>query len=297
MVSPSARLFIKNILMPVVAKGQYKMNIVAIDIGNTNITVGLFVNDGEKFIETVAGGDGDRLQSLLVEAWEQVPFVKNAKVDKRDGAIVVSSVKPEWIKSVREICKSELDEKIRVIGEEIPLPIEMGVDNSGEVGTDRVVAAAAAFAVVEDAVVIADFGTAVTIDLVDEEGVFMGGAIAPGFNIAAEALSRQTAKLPEVQVHKPKDAVGGNTLEAINAGLFYSAVGLLRTVVEKYAEEIGKWPQTIVTGGDFGIIKDECDFVDSWVSNLVVRGVVLAYKKHLAVQTEAAEWAEEDEKS
>lgn len=272
------------------------MNIVAIDIGNTNITVGLFVEDREKFIKSVGGDDSDKLGSLLVEMWEQIPFVRNAKVDKRDGTIVVSSVKPEWTESVREICKSKLDEKIKVIGVDVDLPIEMGVENPSQVGTDRIVAAAAAFAVVEDAVVVADFGTAVTIDLVDEEGVFTGGVIAPGFNISAKALSEQTAKLPEVNVHTPKDAVGGTTEEAVNAGLFYSAVGLLKMVVEKYAEEIGRWPHTIVTGGDFRIIKDECDFVDSWISNLVIRGVVLAYKKHLSVQGEIAEWAEKDEK-
>ena len=272
------------------------MNIVAIDIGNTNVTVGLFVNDSEKFIESVSGDDTDKLTALLAEAWEQIPFVTSADADLRDGSIVVSSVKPQWTDKVRELCKDKLDEIIKVVGADIDLPIEMGVENPMDVGTDRVVAAAAAFAVVEDAVVVADFGTAVTIDLVDEEGVFMGGVIAPGFNISAKALSHQTAKLPEVDVHTPKDAVGGNTEEAVNAGLYYSAIGLLKTVVEKYAGEIGRWPHTIVTGGDFGIIKDECDFVDSWVSNLVVRGVVLAYKKHLAVQGEIAEWAEEDEK-
>lgn len=272
------------------------MNLVAIDIGNTNVTVGLFVSDSEKFIESVSGDDTDKVEALLVEAWEQIPFAASAKEDKRDGAIVVSSVKPEWTKKVKEICKAKLDENIKVVGADINLPIEMGIENPSQVGTDRVVAAAAAFAVVEDAVVVADFGTAVTIDLVDEEGVFMGGVIAPGFNISAKALGQQTAKLPEVQVHTPKDAVGGNTEEAVNAGLYYSAVGLLRTVVEKYAEEVGRWPHTIVTGGDFGIIKDECDFVDSWVSNLVVRGVVLAYKKHLSVQGEITEFEAEDTK-
>lgn len=275
-------------------QGPCGMNLVAIDIGNTNVTVGLFVGDSEKFIESVSGDNTDKLGALLVEAWEQIPFVTSADADLRDGSIVVSSVKPEWTKKVREICKAKLDEIIKVVGVDVDFPIEMGVENPRDVGTDRVVAAAAAFAVVEDAVVVADFGTAVTIDLVDEEGVFMGGVIAPGFNISAKALCAHTAKLPEVQVHTPKDALGGSTEEAVNAGLYYSAVGLLKTVVEKYAEEIGRWPHTIVTGGDFGIIKDECDFVDSWISNLVVRGVVLAYKKHLSVQGEIAEWTEED---
>ncbi len=272
------------------------MNIVAIDIGNTNVTVGLFLADDEKSVESVAGGKTEEVAAALVSAWEQIPFVKNATEPKREGVIVVSSVKGEWTKMVSGICADELDEKIKLIGKDIPLPIETGVDNPLEVGTDRIVSAAAAFAVVEDAVVVADFGTAVTIDLVDEQGVFMGGVIAPGFDLSADALSSGTAKLPKVKVRKASDPVGVNTEEAINCGLYYSAVGLLKTVVEKYAEQLGRWPQTIVTGRAFEIIKDDCDFVDSWVLNLPVKGIVLAYKKYLDDQSLLTELDDENEK-
>jgi len=272
------------------------MNIIAIDIGNSTITVGLFVDNGEKFIETVSGEDRDRLSGILTDAWQQFPFVKSDTVQKREGVIVVSSVKPKWCDMVREICADELDEKIKVIGVDVDLPIEMAVDNKYQVGTDRIVAAAAAFAVVEDAVAVADFGSAVTIDLVDEQGVFLGGVIAPGFEIAAEALNLNTAQLPEVEVKQPKDPIGGNTHDAINAGLYYSAVGLLKTVCENYAEQLDKWPQTIVTGGNAEIIKPDCEFVDSWVPNLVVKGVVLAYKKHLSVQAELGELSNRNQK-
>jgi type III pantothenate kinase len=272
------------------------MNIIAIDIGNSTITVGLFVEDDEKFIESVVGTDRDRLSNMLIDAWSQIPFAKSDTVEIRDGSIVVSSVKPEWTDLVKDICKNELDEMIKVIGIDIDLPIEMGVDNKHEVGTDRVVAAAAAFAVVEDAVAVADFGSAITIDLVDEQGVFLGGVIAPGFGIAAEALGVNTAQLPEVEVTHPKDPIGGNTHDAINAGLYYSAVGLLKTVCENYAEQLDRWPQTIVTGGNAEIIKPDCDFIDSWVPNLVIKGILLAYKKHLCVQTELGEMSNKDEK-
>jgi len=265
---------------------------MAIDIGNTNITVGLFLNDSEKFIESVAGSAEKKLTNLLDSTWQQVPFVKSARVHKKDGVIVVSSVKPAWTKLVEKVCKDKLGEKIKLIGRDVPLPIEMGVDKPEEVGTDRVVAAAAAFAVVEDAVIVADFGTAVTIDLVDEEGVFMGGIICPGFELSAEALKTGTAKLPKVKVKKPAGPIGGNTREAINCGLYYSAVGVLRTIAEKYAEELEKWPQTIVTGPAANLVKDDCDFVDSWVPNLVVKGIVLAYKKYLADRAEFTETVE-----
>jgi type III pantothenate kinase len=272
------------------------MNVIAMDIGNTNITIGLFLNDREEFVRTIPGGTKGKLTNILSAAWRKIPLVKGAKAKKTDGVIILSSVKPAWTKLVRDVCKEKLDEKVKLIGKDIPLPIEMGVDNPSEVGTDRVVSAAAAFAVVEDAVVVADFGTAVTIDLVDEQGVFMGGVICPGFELAAQALETGTAKLPKIKVQKPKGSYGANTIEAINAGLYYSAVGLLETITRKYAEEIGKWPQTIATGAAAEIIKKDCDFVDSWVPNLVVKGIVLAYKKHLDDQAQLAEISEKTRK-
>ncbi len=271
------------------------MNMIAIDIGNSTVTVALFLDDEVSFVESIPGADDDapeRLAHILTEAWGQIPFVEDAKVKKRNGLIVVSSVRDDWTRMTGDICAGTLDEKIKVIGKDVPLPIEMAIENPSAVGTDRVVNAAAAFAVIENACVVADFGTAVTIDLVDEEGVFHGGVIAPGFEIGAKALEKGTAKLPLVKVTPAKDPVGANTADAINAGLFYSAVGLLRIITEKFAEQIGRWPQTVVTGGAADLLKDECNFVDSWVKNLTVRGVFLAYKKHLANQAELGELGE-----
>jgi len=271
------------------------VNIIAIDIGNTTITVAFFLNDTAKSIESVSGNAPAKLKRLLASAWEQVPLVKGAKVQKKNAVIVVSSVKPAWTELVADICKKEFDEKIKIIGKDIPLPIETAVDDNMEAGTDRLVSAAAAFAVVEDAVVVADFGSAVTIDLVDEEGVFLGGCILPGFELSAKALAGGTAKLPQVEVtRRPSDPIGANTRQAINCGLYYSAVGALETAVRRYAEQLGKWPQLIVTGGAAQVIKDDCEFVDSWVPNLAVKGVVLAYKKYLEDQTELAELAKEE---
>ncbi len=270
------------------------MNIIAIDIGNTTITVAFFLDDTAKSIESVSGNSPAKLKKLLTSAWEQVPLVKGAKVQKKNAVIVVSSVKPAWTQLVADICKKEFDEKIKIIGKDVPLPIETAVDDNMEVGTDRLVSAAAAFAVVQDAVVVADFGTAVTIDLVDERGVFLGGCILPGFELSAKALAGSTAKLPKVEVTRPSDPVGANTHQAINCGLYYSAVGALEAVVRHYAEQLGKWPQVIVTGGAADVIKDDCEFVDSWVPNLAVKGVVLAYRKYLEDQTQFAELAREE---
>jgi type III pantothenate kinase len=257
------------------------MNIIAIDIGNTNIHIGLFFDGEEKSIESIAGKSQARLAQCLKCAWEQIPVLESSKEGKRDGAIVVSSVKPAWTKIVRQVAANSLGENILVIGEDIPLPMTCWVDEPDKVGTDRVVSAAAAYAVAQDAVVVADFGTAVTIDLVDANGIFKGGVICPGFEISAKALKENTAQLPNIKVTRPKAPYGKNTTDAINCGLYYSIVGALQEVIRRYAEEIGKWPQTVITGAGAKVIAGDCDFIDNYVPNLVLKGIVLAYQKYI----------------
>ena len=263
------------------------MNIIAIDIGNTNIGVGLFLGDEEKSIESIPGKSRAKLTERLKSAWEQIPAAQSSIEGKRDGVIVVSSVKPAWTKLVEEIVKDELGEIPLIIGKDIPLPITCWIDEPDKVGTDRVVAAAAAYDVVGDAVIVVDCGTAVTIDLVDERGVFKGGVICPGFEISAKALKDNTAQLPKVEISKPAGPYGRNTTEAINCGIYYSAVGAIQEIIRRYAEELGKWPQTVITGSAAKVIADDCSFIDNYVPHLVVNGIVLAYKKY--IEEEAAD--------
>jgi len=263
------------------------MNIIAIDIGNTNIDIALFLDDKEQYIKSIPGNSKTKLTSTLKSAWEKIPIAKSSKEKKRNGVIVVSSVKPAWTKIIKEIVKENFNEKIYLIGKDIPLPMTLWVDEPEKVGTDRVVAAAAAYVVAEHAVVVADFGTAVTIDLVDESGVFQGGVICPGFEISAKALKEYTAQLPNIKITKPKAPYGRNTIDAINCGLYYSIVGALQEVIRRYAENIGTWPQTIITGSGAKTIQSDCDFIDNYVPNLVIKGIVLAYKKYITEKREA----------
>jgi type III pantothenate kinase len=257
------------------------MNLIAIDIGNTNISVGLFFEGEEKFVKTLPGQDLSGLTDLFKSTWEMMPVAKRSKEGKRDGVIVASSVNPAWTDVIRDIVKQTTGEKILLIGKDIPFPIELSINEPDKVGTDRILAASAAYAVVEQAVVVADFGTAVTIDLVDDRGVFCGGVIFPGFESSARALHQDTALLPEVHVTKPDWPFGRNTAEAINAGLYYSAISSLQEIVRRYAEVIGTWPQTVITGSGAKLIKDDCDFIDSYVPNLVIKGIALAYQKYI----------------
>ncbi|OQY06960.1 MAG: hypothetical protein B6I25_02740 [Planctomycetales bacterium 4572_13] len=269
------------------------------DIGNTTIKVAFYLNDEEKLLKTATGNSGDiesQLADILAECWDQTPLVESAKELVKECVLVASSVKPDWTKLVRGVVADELGQKLLVIGTDVPLPMETAVDEALAVGTDRLCAAAAAYAVIEGAVVVADFGTAVTVDLVDEEGVFIGGTITPGFDLSLAAMNTGTARLPKVDMRRPSSAYGANTEEAMRAGVYWSAVGLLETLCRKYAEQIGSWPQVILTGGAAKVIKEDCDFVDSWVSNLALRGIIIAYKKYIYEQTDIAERSDKDSK-
>lgn len=262
------------------------MNLIAIDIGNTNITAGLFLEDIEAGMEKTSGDKPDELADVLTNFWQRVPFVKagQGKDKKRDARVLIASVNPKWTEVVKKIVQEKLEEKALEIGigKDIPLPMGLDVDKPEQVGVDRVMAAFAAYCVVEDAIIVADFGTAVTIDAVSEKGIFLGGMILPGFDISSEALHRHTALLPQIgKIKVPQKPYGRNTEEAINNGLYYAAIGALETITRVYSEQIGKWPQTIVTGGNMDIVKSGCDFIDNFVDDLVVKGIVLSFKKYI----------------
>lgn len=259
------------------------MNIIAVDIGNSNIKIALFVDGDQIPTRTVSGDDAGKLGEILKELWHQIPVSVRSKEGKRDGVIVFCSVKPAWTEVLLDVCRSQLDEKALEIGidKDIPLPLKAAVEYPANVGVDRIVAAAAAYFVVDSAVIVADIGTAITVDLVDNEGDFLGGVIAPGFGISSKSLNLNTALLPDVQVKTPVNPIGTNTQEAISNGVYYSVVGLLETISRKYAEQLGQWPQMIVTGTGAEIIKDDCSFVDNWVDELVIKGIVIAYKFYI----------------
>ncbi|PKL51230.1 MAG: hypothetical protein CVV39_00185 [Planctomycetes bacterium HGW-Planctomycetes-1] len=261
------------------------MNLIAIDIGNTNITAGLFLDDTQAGMGKTGGDNLQALAEVLKNYWDRIPASKASK-DKiiRDGVIVAASTNPKWTDMVKKIVQEQLGEKVLEVGsgKDVPLPMGLDVDEPRQVGVDRILAAFAAYSVVEDAVIVADFGTAVTIDVVDEKGVFLGGTILPGFEMSAEALNKYTAALPKIgKIKIPEKPFGRNTAEAINNGLYYSAIGALETITRVYSEQLGKWPQTVITGGNMEIIKSGCDFADSFVDGLVVKGIMLAYKKYV----------------
>jgi type III pantothenate kinase len=257
------------------------VNLIALDIGNTSVSVGFFLNDREELIQSVPNTDLAAVAELLKSSWARIPTAPSSKEKKRDGVIVASSVNPKVAEAIADIARVELGEKLYFIGKDIPLSLNVAVDEPSKVGTDRLVAATAAYAVVEEAVVIADFGTAITIDLVDDNGTFLGGVILPGFELAARALNTGTAMLPKIEVTRPDSPFGKNTRDAINCGIYWSAIAALQEITRRFSEHLGKWPKTVVTGRSSQLIKEDCDFIDTFVRDLVVRGIALVYREYV----------------
>ena len=171
-----------------------------------------------------------------------------------------------------------------VVGRDLPLPMPTELATPQSVGADRLCAAVAAYDRLGTACVVADFGTAITIDCVSDEGVFLGGAILPGLGMAAAALHERTAGLPQVDVGPADWVFGRDTAQAIVGGILASASGALRELVEAYATELGRWPTVIGTGGDAELIRSrsgEGEIIQAVVADLTLRGAAQAYYNSL----------------
>src|SRR5262249_41731505 len=205
-------------------------------------------------------------------AWEWLP-------DEEGPCLVTGRVFPDATQRVESLARADLHIEPLVVGRDVQLPLSLALTDPKTVGVDRVCAAAAAYDRFGRACAVASFGTATTIDCVNDEGIFLGGAILPGLSIQARALHEGTAQLPLVSRHAraPADTFGGTTQQAINNGIVFGAIGALREIVERYATELKRWPKLVVTGGHASLIADTCDFVDAVEPNLCIRGIAVAY--------------------
>jgi len=212
----------------------------------------------------------------LTELWDELGEPKK---------LLVASVNPAALETLEAAAATAgLKDDLLLIGRDVPLPIETAVEDAEAVGVDRLCCAAAAFDRLGRACVVADFGTAITVDCVNGDGVFLGGAILPGLAMSARALHTWTAQLPEVELRQPDSVFGVNTTEAIVGGLIYGARGALRQLIEAYAENLGHWPLVLATGGDAELVVpsvDASDLVQAIVPDLALRGVAGAYYRTL----------------
>jgi len=256
--------------------------LLVIDVGNTNTVLGAMRGDTvvERWRITTKPRTTDEFGLLLLQLLEH----RSLTAKDITGAIMCCVV-PSLLFNIEKACRSYLNTEPIIVGKGRRTGMRVRVDNPREVGADRVVNAVAAFERLGGPLVVVDFGTATTLDCVSEKGDYVGGAIAPGFRISADALFTRTAKLPRVEVERPERTIGTNTVESMQSGLFWGYVGLVDGLASRCkAELLSQTSKThipcVATGGLANLIGSACTEIDEVVDDLTMQGLRLLFERN-----------------
>ena len=250
--------------------------LLAIDIGNTNIILGVF--DGDKLKTTLRIASGihtmpDEYAALTLYLLERKGIAALQITDA-----VLCSVVPPLVTTFEEVGKQYFDLSPMVVEAGIKTGVRICMDNPREVGADRIVNAVAAHRLYKGPVIVIDLGTATTFDAVSEDGDYLGGAIAPGIVIATEALFTRTAALPRVDLTYPKKAIGTSTIAAMQSGIVFGYVGLIEGIVNRIRQELGGKAKVVATGGYSRLFARETSVIDVVNADLTLIGLRLIYQ-------------------
>ncbi|RXH57925.1 type III pantothenate kinase [Granulicella sibirica] len=258
--------------------------LLAIDAGNTNTVLGLYrlsTDDvpGEMLkhwrittpLRQTSDEIGVTLRSLFLDAGHDLSVV--------DG-IAISSVVPPIDSTLRRACEIFFKVKPLFIEPGVKTGIPVLTDNPAEVGADRIVNCVAAFDKYGGPTIVVDMGTATTFDVVSKRGEFLGGAIAPGLGISAEALFQRAARLPRIDVKKPSKVIGTGTVDNIQIGLYYGYIGLVDGILKRMIAELGPETKTVATGGLSKLIAPGSEYIQETDDMLTLTGLRLVYEKN-----------------
>jgi type III pantothenate kinase len=250
--------------------------LLCIDIGNTNITLGLYEGAalGPRWRlstehERMPDEFGLQITGLLTLAGKSPANIHGVSM-----ASVVPPLTGRWI----ETCRTYLKSNPLVIDAGVRTGVKIRYEDPRQVGADRIVDAAAAFRLYGGPACIVDFGTATTFDAISADGEYLGGAIAPGIGVAAQALFQRAAKLPRVDIAKPPAAIGRNTVHAIQSGLLFGYVGLVEGMVGRFRGELGPEMKVIGTGGEVDLIARETKVIEILAPWLTLDGLRMIYE-------------------
>jgi type III pantothenate kinase len=252
--------------------------LLAIDVGNTNIVYGLF--DGERLVhkfrvESARGRTADEyavtLRSLL-----DMHGIEASSVD----AAIIACVVPSLTEPMMHLVRSAFGREALVVGPGIRSGMAILIENPREVGADRIADAVAGFDRAKGGVVVVDFGTSTNFDVVTPKGEYLGGVLAPGLQISADALFTRAAKLPRVEIAKPPKVVGRNTVHAMQSGIVYGYVGLVDGLVERILAELGYPCAVIATGGLASLIAPLSRTITAVDDELTLIGLRILYDRN-----------------
>lgn len=256
--------------------------LLAIDAGNTNVVFAVFKGDtlaGQWRIATDARRTADEYGVWLTQVME------HAKLSPKNiTGTIMACVVPQAIFELRQLAKRYFNTDLLLVGgdPQVKVGIKAKIDNPAEVGADRLVNAFAAWEKHKQALIIVDFGTATTFDVVSGKGDYMGGVIAPGVNLSLDALHRAAAKLPNIGIMRPPKVIGTNTIAAMQSGVYYGYAGLVENIVSQIKAECPDKPKVIATGGLASLYAKACPSIKQVEPDLTIYGLKGIYELNKA---------------
>lgn len=252
--------------------------LLAIDAGNTNTTFAVY--DGTRWrAQWRTSTSAERTADEYVVWLSQLMTLSGLPLDSIEDCII-STVVPQSLFNLRTLCKRYFHIDPLVIGEGVDLGIRIAMDRPTEVGADRLVNAVGAHVRYPGALLVIDSGTATTLDVVDADGTYEGGIIAPGIHLSLEALHRAAAKLPRVAIARPERVVGKNTVMAMQAGVFWGYVGLIEGLIERIKAEYGGPMTVVATGGVTALFHGATEAIDHFDAEVTIRGLYEIYLRN-----------------
>jgi type III pantothenate kinase len=249
------------------------INLLAISVGNSRLALGTFVAGELTSVARLSHAQRADWESVIRQAWQPIATLENA-------AIAGASVNPPLFEALEHAVQQATGQKVEWVGQDLDLPIKVRTKQPEQTGIDRVLSVAAAYEQMGKGCVVVDAGTAITVDCCNDEGEFLGGAIAPGVIMQLDALHERTARLPRVNFTRPTGPFGDNTEQAILQGVFHGIRGMVKELAESYATSLGYWPDIIATGGDAPLLFEDWDLVHAVAPDLTLYGIALAYAEH-----------------
>ena len=249
--------------------------LLCIDTGNTNSTFSIW--DGTRFLNHWRIATDHRKTADEYYVWLR-SLMRLNELDVQIDQCIISSTVPRVVFNLRVLCNRYFDTRPLVVGKpDCLLPAHPRVDEGAVVGPDRIVNTWAAFDLYGPDLTVVDFGTATTFDVVDTDGAYVGGVIAPGVNLSLEALHMGAASLPHVDVTRPEKVIGTNTVACIQSGVFWGYTGLVREICARIAEERGRSMKIIATGGLAPLFDQTEGLFDAWDEHLTMHGLRLIH--------------------
>jgi type III pantothenate kinase len=251
--------------------------LLAIDVGNTNLTLGVFRGD-ELLHDWRLKTDRDQ----TVDGWgvliRNLLMLADVPASEING-IVIASVVPSLNDSLRRMAERYFQRTPLLLDSTVDTGLTIAIDNPAEVGADRIANSVAAFARFGGPCVAVDFGTAINFDVVQANGSYIGGLLCAGVEVAAKALFSNTAKLPQIEVTRPAKLIGTSTVSALQSGLFYGSLGLLDGILERLLAELGPDTKIVGTGGQAHVICPSSKYVQEVDEHLTLKGLRLIWER------------------